>query len=120
MKSKQYGSQGYKRVFYAIEQIPEVVPADSARDIGAGEIYEVLIDVIAQPKNFIGFIDDDDTTIQFYVESIDKIWVDIPMLSKSGSYGSYISNQEFIDFINEMVPPYSNYVSVLGLKFSAW
>ncbi len=71
-------------------------------------------------NNFIGFTDKYGTTIQFYVDDIDKIKVEIPIPAEGGSYGSEIKKTDMVAIIKTLREPYIKYKKSLNLKFLAW
>lgn len=115
-----FGENGYSKVFFSITQTKEFVSSESPIEIGGGEIYSLLADFAQKPKNFIGFIDQQDTTIQFMVDEFDKIWVDIPSVENKGSYGKHMNNEEMLKLINDLSEPYSKYIKDLNLTFTQW
>ena len=117
---KMFGANGYNQVFYSINQFNEIVPNNSPVKIGSGEIYEILVDVARKPKNFIGFVDSDNVTIQFMVDEFDKIWMEVPSAKDKGSFGKYINNEEMLNLINNLSEPYFKYINELNLKLVKW
>lgn len=113
-------AHAYEKVFYSIYQMDKEVPSNQAAPIAKGKITTLLNNVSKGEKNFIGFIDNDDVTIQFYVDTLDKIWIEIPFPSEKGSYGKHVSVSEMHQIVSTLSPPYHQYKSKLNLHFEAW
>jgi hypothetical protein len=88
--------------------------------VDKNKIMEILERVASVEKNFIGFIDEDGITLQFYVNSNDEILVEIPVQSELGSYGTQITEQEMKEIVEDLESPYFNYKNKLNLSFLAW
>ena len=71
-------------------------------------------------NNFIGLIDADGTTLQFFVDAINEIWMEIPAPSEKGSYGKQIKEAEMRSIIRNLEAPYLTYKKTLNLNFLAW
>jgi hypothetical protein len=117
---KMFGENGYKKVFFSITQTNEDVSSQSPIEIGPGEIYEYLVDVMQCQNNFIGFTDSEGSTVQFMVNESDKIWLEIPSVEEQGSYGKYITISEMTALVDSLTAPYSKYVKDLNLKLLKW
>ena len=120
MAQKMFGENGYKKVFFSIAQTNEDVNSQSPIEVGPGESYEYLVDVVKCPNNFIGFTDSEGTTVQFMVDESNKIWLDIPSVEEQGSYGKYITTSEMTALVDSLTAPYSKYVKDLNLKLLKW
>lgn len=113
-------SATYEALFYSIYQDDDCIEPSGPVDISIEKIMAIAERVCIGKKNFIGFEDNEGTTIQFYVDEVDKIWMEIPVANENGSYGKHISQQEFLSFIKSMKKPYIKYKSSLYLKFKKW
>jgi hypothetical protein len=113
-------SYAYESVFYCTYQSEECVESNDPISIDKSSMIELIERVGAMEKNFIGFIDKNGTTIQFYVDAINEIWVEIPTPSEQGSYGKQINASEMLAIVKELKEPYVNYKEKLRLEFRSW
>lgn len=107
-------------VFYCTYQNDKCVESSKPVKIRKSNIDSLMKDVVSGEKNFVGFIDKSDTTIQFYVDEIGSVWVEIIALDEKGSYGKHISNDEFYKIVKGLNEPYAKYKEELNLQFKAW
>lgn len=110
----------FDEVFYCVYQADDCVEPAEAIRIEKEDIGDLLAAVAAGERNFIGFVDSAGTTLQFYVDAIDEIWVDIPVPAKKGSFGKTVSEDEFRSLVMTLEPPFENYTESLGLRFRRW
>ncbi|MFA0718709.1 hypothetical protein AB4622_22205 [Vibrio splendidus] len=80
------------------------------------DICEKLELVGWHEKNFIGFIDSFNITLQFYVDEVDKIWVEIPVPEENGSYGKHISQEKMVDIVKNIQRSNTKYIKDLNLQ----
>jgi hypothetical protein len=113
-------SYAYENVFYCTYQSDKCVASSDPVRIEESEIIQLLEQVGAMEKNFIGFTDEDGTTLQFYVDAIDDIWVEIPVPAEQGSYGTQIKESDMQAIVRDLKAPYINYKTKLNLSFRAW
>ena len=112
-------SCAYENVFYCTYQNDEYVESSDPVSIEKDRMVELLERVGAVEKNFIGFIDEDGTSLQFYVDAINDICVEIPTPSEKSSYSKQISEAEMQSIVKNLGTPYISYKSSLNLKFQA-
>jgi len=74
----------YDKVFYCAYQTDESVETPSP--INPKELPDLLKRITNNKENFIGFVDEQETTLQFYINGDNDITVDIPDTKKNGSY----------------------------------
>lgn len=110
----------YEKVFYCIYQSDRNVDSNQPVPISKEEMVETLELVGGCEKNYIGFIDSDNVTLQFYVDEINKIWIEIPVVEDQGSYGKHISEKEMIDIVNTLESSFLIYKSKLNLELRKW
>ena len=111
-------SYSFEKVFYCAYQIDDCVETPSPI---TKVIIEDLLPIIANgEKNFIGFVDSNDTTFQFYVDDVNKILVEIPVTKEKGSYSKHINEEEFYKLISTLKEPFIDYKKNLGLEYVAW
>lgn len=111
---------GYDAVFYCTYQSGECVPGQSAIGVDPEDMGPLLERVMALEENFIGFVDREDTTIQFFVDAPDRIWMEIPVPEEQGSYGIQMSADETKSLIEMLEAPYMDYRKRLNLPFVPW
>jgi hypothetical protein len=110
----------YENVFYGTYQNDEHVDYSDSVMIEKARIIELLDRVGAMKNNFIGFTDNEGTTIQFYVVDLDDICVEIPIEKEKGSYSKQISEAEMHSIVQNLKTPYIIYKSSLCLAFQEW
>lgn len=110
----------YQQTFYCIYQTEDSISSDNPQTLKPSEVDSLIEPIGACHKNFIGFIDEAETTLQFYVDGIDDIWVEIPIVEKNGSYGKSISMVEMQSIIKNLEPPFLDYKTKLELSFKGW
>jgi hypothetical protein len=71
-------------------------------------------------NGFVGFVDADEITLQFYVDGTDSVWVDMPVAEQKGSYGIHTNRAGALQIIGRLSPPLSGYRSELNLVFAKW
>jgi len=108
----------FDAVSYCVYQNDDCI--ESAKAIDKSDVSVIVEGVITGEKDFIVFEDKQGTSIQFYVDQLDNIWVEIPRPNERGSYGKHISSDEMKLIIDDLVEPYSDYQQKLTLKFLAW
>lgn len=110
----------YSAVYYCIYQHDQSIDGSTPIAMTKAEIEQISIHVSEAEKNFIGFIDRKGVSLQFYVEALDKVWIDIPVVDKAGSYGRYINNDEMFTIIQNLHEPFIQYRKKENLQFRAW
>lgn len=110
----------YKGVFYCVYQSEECVESSAPINVDKTKINKLLERVLERQKNFIGFVDDSGTTLQFYVDELDKVWVEVPSPADKGGFGKHLSNREVRMLIKALKPPYLEYINTLNLQLEKW
>lgn len=113
-------SQVYEKVFYCTYQTDECIESSNPVRLEENGLTELLERVGAIEKNFIGFTDEDGITLQFYIDAIDDIWMEIPVQSELGSYGIQINESKMKDIVKNLEAPYFNYKTKFNMSFRAW
>jgi len=113
-------SYGYENVFYCTYQNLTCVEASAAQSVSKSEIAVLIERVVAGQENFIGFVDPDGTTIQFFIDGVDDILVEIPSPAEKGSYGKKIDTSQMQSIVESLEFPYLNYIESLNLVLSLW
>ena len=108
------------RIFYCIHA--EGHCKDTAKEIqlSSSDASSLARRALSTKDDFVGFIDGDQTTLQFYVEDADSILVDMPMPQLNGSYATRLSRAQALKLIAGLSSPLSRYRSDLKLKFAKW
>lgn len=106
------------RAFYCIYQEDLNIDANNLIDLNRNQINKLIEKIILRQGNFIGFIDDENTTIQFVFEGKNTVLIDIPLLDKCGSFSKTISVQQIKKIITELKAPYKLYIDYLKMEFS--
>ena len=110
----------YARVFYCVYQADDCISGDTPVALDRDATLALVERVLAREDNFIGFVDEADTTLQFYVDEAGKIWVEIPDVAERGSHGRHIDPTAVRSTIGDLSTPLSKYRERLGLEFRAW
>ena len=113
-------SYAYENVFYCTYQTETCVESSAGLSVNKSEIAELVERVGVGQENFIGFVDSHGTTIQFFVDGIDDILLEVPIPDEKGSYGKKINMAEMKSIVGDLESPYLNYIKSLKLVFSAW
>lgn len=90
------------------------VPSDHARALAIAE------KALSSKDDFVGFIDADETTLQFLVDGTDSVWVEVPAPELKGSYGIHTNRARALQIISRLSPPLSRYRAELKLEFAKW
>jgi TPR repeat protein len=115
-----FASHAYDSVFYCLYQNDNCVKSSAATKLTKAKVLALVTKVKEHKKNFIGFIDESHTTLQFYLDDENKVWVEIPSPQKNGAYGKHIDVNKMQKIISDLKPPYSEYKKTLNLKYKAW
>ena len=110
----------YRSVYFCVYQADSCVTSQEPVDVNAEAMPDLLAEVAALPENFIGFVDDSGTSIQFFVEELDRIWVEIPFPDLQGSYGAHVPKAGMQEIVKDLKAPYAAYKDSLGLQFQPW
>ena len=108
------------------------VTSDQAREVDVGEAGLIWSDEVRGVEgNFLGLIDDQDRTIQFYFETgipdgVDDashlliVLMDFPQLERSGSYGKRVTIGEVHGLIETAFRIGADHRHFGKLTFTAW
>ena len=113
-------SGNYLEVFYCARQIGNCVETETPVELDTNEISELIVLVVKEKANFIGFTDLNGTILQFIVEDINVIWVEIPYPKGKGSYGTRIDINDMQEIVGSLKQPYLSYKTQLGMEFYPW
>jgi hypothetical protein len=108
------------RLFYCIHAEQSCVDPSVAVSANSERVLTVAGRALSAKDDFVGFIDADETTLQFYVEGTDFILVDMPIPELKGSYSTHLSRAKALQIIGRLSAPFSRYRSELNLEFARW
>ena len=108
------------RLFYCIHSERPCKETTQPISVSRGDALLFARRALLAKDDFVGFIDHQDTTLQFYVEHIDSILVDMPMPELKGSYATRLNRAQALKLIAGLSSPLSRYRSDLKLKFAKW
>ncbi|WP_196141049.1 hypothetical protein [Aliikangiella sp. G2MR2-5] len=107
-------------VFYCTYQNGEEVDSSNPIKINILEAKRLCENVISGTDNFIGFVDEEGTTLQFYSDKKGVISADIPIVAEKGSLVCEISYSEFMVLIDSLEQPFKDYANTLDMNFQPW
>lgn len=110
----------FDAVFYCTYQTSECTDAGTTVSVPPAEMAALLKAVGEVKENFIGFIDEEKTVVQFFVDKPNLIWFEIPDLQRQGSYGKHLTQQEFEAFVLRLEPPFQRFLGDPGMEFVPW
>jgi len=110
----------YLEVFYCAYQVGNCAETEKPVKLDTTEISELIVLVVKEKENFIGFTDSNGTILQFYVDDINVIWVEVPYPKRKGSYGTLIDIKGMQEIVGSLKQPYLSYKTQLGMEFYSW
>lgn len=113
-------SPGGLRAFYCIHAERPCKETTQEIPVSAAEASALSRRALSAKDDFVGFVDPNETTLQFYVEEADSILVDMPMPQMKGSYATHVNRAQALKLIAGLSPPLARYRSELKLKFAKW
>jgi hypothetical protein len=108
------------RAFYCIHAERSCKETKALVAVSARDAKALAQRALATKDDFVGFVDAQDTTLQFYVESADSILVDMPAPTMQGSYATHMTRAQAEKLIARLAPPLSRYRNQLKLVFAKW
>ena len=105
--------------FYSCQSTDDEVKSSDPVVLDRDTAIDVAQQVLREPRDFIGFIDEKGNTIQFYYDESGEILVEHPDSSKAGSYGKCILLSD-VENVVKSLPEYFSKECISGLKFKAW
>ena len=118
--STSAGDTGSLQLFYCIHSEHNCVDPSAAIPSNNENALAVAEKALSSKDDFVGFTDVHETTLQFYVDGADSIWVDMPVPERKGSYGVHTNRAKALQIISRLSPPLSRYRSELHLEFKEW
>lgn len=109
-----------RKVFYSFHKINEHVHGNTPIEVDQAELTADLLGKLRGDGDFLGIVDDQDTTLQvLYKKQDDPYWIEIPDPSAQGSYGRHIAFDELVDLFNKL-PERFDPSALSGLTFEPW
>jgi len=118
--STSAGDTGSLQLFYCIHSEHNCVDPSAAIPSNNENALAVAEKALSSKDDFVGFTDVHETTLQFYVDGADSVWVDMPVPERKGSYGVHTNRAKALQIISRVSPPLSRYRSELHLEFKEW
>ena len=108
------------RTYYNIAALAEDVPSQAPVMMTEDSVAEDLLALLTEEGDFVGLIDDAGTALQvMYEPRREKLWVEIPVPSRSGSYGRHLSLAQTIDVFRHLPSRFSEKM-IDGMEFQPW
>jgi hypothetical protein len=108
------------QMFFCIHAEHNCVDPSAAVTSNRVKALSVAEKALSSEDDFVGFVDADQTTLQFYVDGTDTILVDMPAPERKGSYQIHTNRAKALQIIGRLSPPLSRYRSELNLEFAKW
>lgn len=118
-----YGKQlnpVYRSVYYCTYQNEENIDSDNAIPVNDSELKRLCANIVSHENNFIGFIDDAQTAIQFYSVDNSFVEIEIPVVEEQGSYVAKLRHEEFNAIVQNLKQPFLQYKRACNLEFKKW
>lgn len=107
------------KAFYACHSKNDHVPASEPVHLDRDTAVSVAMQVLRDPHDFIGFVDEAGETIQFYYDECGEIWMEFPCPSEGGSYGRHISLEEVEAAVRDLPTRFTK-TSIANSRFEKW
>jgi hypothetical protein len=108
------------RLFYCIHAERPCEQTTPEVRASPGDALAVARRALVTTDDFVGFVDSNEITLQFYAQGPDSILVDMPMPGMKGSYATHVSQAQALKIIATISPPLTRYRPELNLKFAKW
>ena len=107
------------KVFYLNYKNNEEIPSSSPKTMTKENILEKIEILNEHNDNFLGIIDSNNVTLQFRVDTESRIWAEIPIPEKKGSYGAKIEYHEVVTILKDL-DGYIDKNSYSNFEFTSW
>lgn len=107
------------KVFYTCYGTNDTVESSTPYSTDRDNMVAIAQQVLRAGGDFFGMVDESGVTLQFMRQEDDKIWMEIPMPSESGSYGGRILVSDLERVLLSIVTPL-NPIRMNGLEFEQW
>jgi hypothetical protein len=108
------------RVFYELYDGEHSVRSDQPKLLTKAEWMPIALMIKDADDRFFGLLDKDGTTLQFYKDNGDKIWVDVPLPHRKGSLGMSIDVRAYEVLLTRIDVPFAEFIKMLPLEFTPW
>lgn len=86
-------------IFYTTYSTNETVAPDDQQKLSKKEIADVMRKQLLHNGDYFGIVDDENATLQFMRGNQDRVWVEVPIVSEQGSYGTHMQLDEAISLV---------------------
>ena len=107
------------KAFYCCYSTDDWIDAPDARVIDGDSALAIAQRVLREPMDFIGFVDENGVTLQFFIEDSGLVWIEVPIPEDEGSYGKTVTLREANSVI-ESLPSAFGKDCLPGLDYEAW
>jgi hypothetical protein len=106
--------------FYCIHAEQNCKATEGEVPVKNGNAALVARRALSTKDDFVGFVDARQTTLQFFVEDIDSILLDMPFPKQKGSFSTHMNRAQALSLIARLSPPLARYRKELKLEFGKW
>ena len=106
-------------MFFTDYSEDKCLPSEDALAATKDEILHSMDCVLHMSSNFLGIIDENDTTLQFAVNDDKSIYVDLPEPSKGGSFAKTTDLASALDIVRQLGDQIDS-SEIDGLNFEKW
>ena len=107
------------RQFYCRNATSDSIEGGSAEPVDRYSSVSTALQILQDPGDFYGIVDDREVTLQFMVEPEGDVWVEVPCPQERGSYGRRISFSEIEPILLSLSGALSK-DCIEGLEFISW
>ncbi len=107
------------RMFYTDYLEDKSVASHEPIEATLEEVLNAMDRVLYWPENFLGIVDDQETTLQFMVNDDKSIEVDVPVPTEQGSYAKATDLSECFDIVRD-IRGTIDVARIAGLVFQKW
>ena len=107
------------KLFYTDYINDKHIKSDEALTATIKEIGACMANLLHEPDNFLGIIDDNDVMLQFMVENDGSICIDLPVDERKGSFTKHTGLNSCIQLV-ESLPQIIELDKIDSLVFTLW
>jgi hypothetical protein len=107
------------KLFYTDYTNDKHIKSDEAITATIKEIGTYMSNLLHEPDNFLGIIDDNEVMLQFMVENDGSICVDLPVDERKGSFTKHTDLNSCLQLIASL-PEIIELDKIDGLTFNDW
>lgn len=105
--------------FYCCSATGEDIPSSRPISIDRDKAIDLAKAMLKAPTDFVGFVDENGSTLQLIVEKSGSVWMEVPAPVEGGSYGKSITMHELDSAIGSM-PMEFGVGCIPGMEFRPW